>query len=207
MYNPPADDTGYEWIEIAHNEGGDISADSIQIVVNGISHSISSTGTGFLPPRKASVIVQDKDRFLADYPEYFGPLFLSSFSLDQYGTIRAMSGDIHGDVTTYESDSRSDNTGASLHNMDGLFVAAPATPGALATNPIPHFRAPEQSATLPPLTQKNEVDESCPPTQQIPASTGSGREINTILVWIAAVLTIIAVELCAILYTLYRKWS
>lgn len=205
MYNPHGSDSGYEWIEVTQSESERIPVDSVHLIINGVWHDITSTGTGFFPPRKPFVIAQDKKRFRSNYPEYPGPLFLSPISLPQSGTIQMVKDGARDPLTRYHSDHRSDNTGATLHRVEESFVAAPATPGLLAINPIPNFQreSPQLQQQLP--LKAITHTEVCPPTH--PTVVQEEEYPDRLLTWIASALTIIALELGTLLLVLIRRTS
>ena len=101
-------------------------------------------GSMQLEPGAVAVIVQDSAHFKNDFQQYQGAIFLSSFSLRQQGGQGELLGmyntstDRMEHQATYVPDERTGGTGASLHlTLGNTQVPAPATPGAIAINPIP----------------------------------------------------------------------
>ena len=139
MYDPPAVwDRGYEWIEIFNAGDETLFIRDLRLFVDGASHILQSTGTGFLSPNRTGVVAQNADVFFSEYPRYAGPLFLAPFSLGQEGRIRVdnLREKMPGRTVLYTASELADGTGGSLHvTRDGI-IPAPATPGIVAVNPI-----------------------------------------------------------------------
>ncbi len=145
MYDPPQKkDSGYEWLEIINDSQQTLDVTAFRFVEGNTRHYIRESGDGIkdLSPGEVGVIVQDEDVFMNEYPAYSSPLFLSKFSLRQQGGI-GEGLDIYNMQTKetvfsffYTPDPRASGTGASLHVVNGQQIAGPATPGAIAVNPI-----------------------------------------------------------------------
>jgi hypothetical protein len=82
MYNPQGNDIGREWIEVFNN-----SLETINIlsgkngwrINDGKNHLFEENLTVY--PQEIFVIVQDKDLFLKDYPNFQGKVIQANFSL------------------------------------------------------------------------------------------------------------------------------
>ena len=143
QYNPPGTDKGFEWLEIINEGEKSVEMTEYRLFEAAKGHRIKEgSGGSILEPDGIAVIAQDSAKFGAAYPDYDGMVLLSSFSLRQQGGIGEEIGIISGtgerDFTfLYAPDERSDGTGATLHiSLEGEQIAAPATPGVIAVNPI-----------------------------------------------------------------------
>lgn len=90
MYNPPGSDSNREWIEVYNDETLAVDMSEIRLVENDVNHIISAYGQSTLEPGEFALITQSPADLLADYPEYSGLLFISSFSLSNSGETLAL---------------------------------------------------------------------------------------------------------------------
>ncbi len=138
MYDPAGTDTNREWIEV-YNAGSspvDISNYVLQTDGASSSHHVLAPQSGSsVPAGGYAVIVQNPDSFKADYPNFAGLIFDSSWTgltatsgktlliLDGLGAVL--------DQVTYDPNVGGNNDGNSLQkNASGAWVAAVPTPGA-----------------------------------------------------------------------------
>lgn len=144
MYAPHTKpDTGNEWIEILNMGTNTIDIQSIRFVEAGSKHFIREENeqTDF-KSGEVGIIAQSPDNFREQYPDYQGKVFKSVFSLrqkDDIGEELAIYDTQSKETTftfTYRPDSRATGTGATLHIANHKQTSAPATPGAIAINPI-----------------------------------------------------------------------
>ena len=146
MYDPEESDKGKEWVEIFNDGGATVEiVGQRRFVEGGSKHYIKEAGAfkTTLEPGEAGVIVQDAAVFADLYPNNTAPLFLSKFSLRQQSGIGESLGIYNTDTKQiefevfYTPDDRASGSGATLHiTVDNTQVAAPATPGVIAINPI-----------------------------------------------------------------------
>ena len=144
MYDPPGGDNGHEWVEIMNDSNTPVNIQNLRFVEADTKHRIKkSVGETDIAPGAVAVIAQDSAQFKNDYQTYQGAIFLSSFNLRQQKGLGEPLG-IYNTATdrmeyeaTYTPNELTNNTGASLHlTLGGTQVAAPATPGSIAINPI-----------------------------------------------------------------------
>ena len=144
QYDPPGPDGGNEWIEIMNDGGSAVTITDYRFWEAETGHKIKeSSGGSVLAPNGVAVITsKDVTKFKNTYPKYTGMLLTSSFSLRQMQGLGEELG-IKNDTGefdfryTYTPDDKAKGTGATLHlTPTGGQVAAPATPGAVAVNPI-----------------------------------------------------------------------
>ena len=173
MYDPEGNDNGREWVEIMNDGSVAVDMQHFQFFEANTQHRIKeSVGSMRLEPGAVAVIVQDSAHFKNDFQQYQGAIFLSSFSLRQQGGQGELLGmyntaaDRMEHQVTYTPDERSSGTGASLHlTLGDTQVPAPATPGAIAINPIPETVAVKETpvgeeAATEEKTRKTETKET-----------------------------------------------
>lgn len=81
MYNPSGSDDGREWIEIYNNGTAEISLEGWKFLENNIYHDLNPYNGNFsFYPKEFAVIVDNREFFLEDYPEYNQTLFDSSWT-------------------------------------------------------------------------------------------------------------------------------
>ena len=164
QYNPPGSDTGFEWIEVVNEGPASVIFTDFRLKEGGSTHRLKEVSASELVSDAVAVIVQDTAKFESVHPEYNGPLFLSSFSLRQKNGLGEVIGIVNAEGAVdsevfYAPDERSDGTGATLHiTLEGSQIAAPATPGTIAINPITARAAAEE--TIEKETAAEEVAKS-----------------------------------------------
>lgn len=144
MYDPKGGDNGHEWVEIMNDGDTPVNIQNLRFFEADTKHRIKeSVGETNIVPGAVAIIAQDSAQFKNNYQTYQGAIFLSSFSLRQQNGQGELLG-IYNTATnrmehkiTYAPSEQANNTGASLHlTLSGAQVAAPATPGSIAINPI-----------------------------------------------------------------------
>lgn len=86
MFDPDGTDSKREWVEIYNDSEDDIDVASWKFFEGGSNHGLSFVdGSSILESGGYAVIVDDKNSFLADYPEFEGMLIDSAFSLSNTG--------------------------------------------------------------------------------------------------------------------------
>jgi len=85
MFDPEGSDTKREWVKIQNS--GDITIDLTQwkLVEGGVRHSIVRVDQSHVSPGAFAVIAVDPGMFKSEYPDFAGPVFDSSFSLNNTG--------------------------------------------------------------------------------------------------------------------------
>lgn len=147
MYDPEGSDSGREWIEIfnSSNEpvtiiGGTVNGswrlfeESAKGVLSKRTFSFNGGPSITIPPLRYAIIANEVDKFVDDFPEFFGILMTSKMSLTNSegrrlvivnGTESNMS-----NVVTYAPVPEASGTGASLQRqLDGTWIPALPTPG------------------------------------------------------------------------------
>jgi hypothetical protein len=90
MYDPDGSDSGHEWIEL-YNNGLGVNISGWKFYEGGTNHGLSLVnGIYFLDEKQYAIIADKPDLFLADYPNFNGTLFDSTFSLKNIGEYLAI---------------------------------------------------------------------------------------------------------------------
>lgn len=140
MYDAPGTDTGHEWIEVYNNSQEEIDLINWRFFENSVAHELTLiSGASKIPAGSYAIIASDASLFLSDYPDFSGTLFDSVFSLVNTGEVLALI-DPNGNKiheVSYTGDLGAKGDGNTLQLADGVFISAPANPGAQnATEPF-----------------------------------------------------------------------
>jgi hypothetical protein len=131
MYDLPGTDDGREWIEIYNAGTGDVDLTSLKLFEEGTNHGITDTGNKTIPPGGFAIIASDPTKFVADWPEFQGLIFDSTFSLSNTGEDIALK-DAEGNIIDQISYSLEDGAAGNERSLQlygsGLIEALP-TPG------------------------------------------------------------------------------
>ncbi len=126
----------HEWIEVINNGSSPVDISAYKFFENNTNHGLTlSQGSPVLAPGAFAIIANATSTFLADWPDFTGTLFDSSFSLNSTRAgeslaIRAGDG-TEEDSITYSSDWGAKDDGNSLQkNSGGAWTASLPTPGA-----------------------------------------------------------------------------
>ncbi len=127
-------DTGREWIEIFNNGAEQIDLSGWKLYEAEVNHKIATTTANnfILPAGGFAVIADNQEKFLADWPNFSGVIFDSTFSLNNTGeTLILRNVDLADiDTITYTSDMGANGDGKSLQKANNQWVANNPTPGA-----------------------------------------------------------------------------
>jgi len=123
-YNPNGTDTKHEWVEIYNNGTLAIEITKWKFYEGETNHAIkNTTAETLLNPNSYAVIADNPDTFLADYPEFSGLLFDSSFisGLSNSGELLVLKTGKDGEIidsASYNSTWGGDGNGFSLEKTD-----------------------------------------------------------------------------------------
>jgi len=120
-YNPSGSDSGHEWIEIYNNGAVPIDVSKLRFEESGTQHMLKNTSGNMLSRNSYSIIADNPEQFLLDYPDYSGLLFDSSFSLSNTGEELILRAGKDGDILdaiSYNSTWGGDGTGFSIEKID-----------------------------------------------------------------------------------------
>jgi len=131
MYDLEGSDSGREWVEVYNESSQPVDLNSWKFFENDTNHGLTVVqGDGVLAAGSYAVIADKPDSFRADWPQFSGLLFDSSFSFSNMGeflSLRNPEG-IDIDTVTYSSDWGAAGDGNSLQFLSSWVAAAP-TPG------------------------------------------------------------------------------
>ncbi len=140
MYDFPGIEGGgeHDWVEVTNTGASSVDLSTYKFFEANTNHSLKlDRGSATLSPGGFAVIASATTTFLADWPNFSGTLFDSSFSLNSNGELLKLcssscsaEGSVVEDSLTYAPIDSATNNGDSLQKVDGSFIAALPTPGA-----------------------------------------------------------------------------
>lgn len=141
MFDPPGGDTNHEWIEIQNDSDESIDIAGWKLLESNANHALvpveSSTSGGTIVAAHGFAIIADNAAtFSADWPDFSGLLFDSSFSLSNSGETLSLKDGTGAvvDEATYTGTIGATGDGNSLQGQGTIWVTAVASPGkALST--------------------------------------------------------------------------
>lgn len=189
MYDPQGSDTGREWIEIQNQSGTAETFTTWKLFEENVNHKINATDAATtIPAGGYAILVTDKAKFLADFPNVTVPIFDTSFSLKNTSenlVLKDPNGNI-ADQYLYDTSLGAADDGRSLQLLGSSWVASTPTPGVVnnastQTTPSPDTTAtttppvipPTSSATTTTATSTTTISETTPTqnnTQSLPTS-------------------------------------
>lgn len=131
MYDPLGSDTKTEWIEV-YNEGDTVvDLSTYFLLENNTNHKLVEQREKTLASHGYAIIVNSVPEVLANYPDFDGVIFDSTFSLVNTGETIAITNQnkVIEDEFTYASDMGGNNTGHSLQITNGVVITATPTFG------------------------------------------------------------------------------
>jgi hypothetical protein len=135
MYDAPGNDTGREWLEITNMGSSSVDLYGYKLFEGGVNHNVILTaGTTTLAAGESAIIAANAQKFLTDYPAYSGPLFKSSFSLNNTSESVILKDNklMAVDSLGYSSSMGASGDGNSLHLENGAWVPGAPNPGSSA---------------------------------------------------------------------------
>lgn len=132
MYDLEGSDTDREWVEIQNTSSGGIDFSLWHFAEGKVNHKVEIVqGSAILPPGGYAVLVDKMESFKADWPQFSGTIFDSSFSLNNTGATLVVRDADSNDIDSflYSSDLGANDDGRSLQKVGGSFVAGIPTPG------------------------------------------------------------------------------
>ncbi|OGG91116.1 hypothetical protein A3H16_04290 [Candidatus Kaiserbacteria bacterium RIFCSPLOWO2_12_FULL_53_8] len=136
-------DSGREWIEIFNSGTAPVKLTGWKMFENGTNHKIAAVSGGdSIAPSTYAVIADNSAKFRADWPNFSGQLFDSTFSLGNDGETIALHTASSTDINSvsYQSSLGAAGDGNSLNRApgDASFIARSPSPGtAMSINVIP----------------------------------------------------------------------
>ncbi len=136
MYAPSGTDDKHEWIEFYNSGSQSVDLSNYHLQTDGASgshHSLSPQSSGTLAPLSYAVITQDALTFMADYPNFSGLIFDSSWSDLTNTTGKTLiildENDTAIDTFTYNPEQGASDDGNSLQKNGSSWIASLPTPG------------------------------------------------------------------------------
>ncbi len=132
MYDPQGSDTSREWVEIYNDTNSAIDFTTWKLFESGTNHGITSySGGSSLQAGGYAVIADNPIKFLADFPNFQGVLYDSSFSLSNTGEqlILKDSNSNAVDTVTYVTSIGGNDDGSTLSKINGTWERGDGTPG------------------------------------------------------------------------------
>jgi len=133
MYDLAGSDTNREWIEVYNDESLDINLTGWRLIDGGVNHNPFAliNGSYILPAGGFAVVAQDSATFLAEYVNFNGTLFDSSFDLSNSNESLVLKNSSLAvmENVTYYSIWGADGDGNSLQFFNGSWCEGTPTPG------------------------------------------------------------------------------
>ena len=134
MYDLDGTDTDREWVEIFNNGSAAVNLSGYKFFEANTNHSLTPETESSVPAGGYAVIVDNIAKFRADWPNFSGIIFDSSFSLNNdLGETLAIKNTTNNivDQVTYIADTSGTSAGKSLQKNGDSWVIATPTPGAI----------------------------------------------------------------------------
>ncbi len=131
-FDPAGSDTDREWIEIFNDTNASVDLTTYKFFEANTNHGIDIlSGDKNVASGEYVVLVQDLDKWKADFPSYTGKIFKSSFSLSNTGELLSLK-DSGGNVlntVTYSPSATGAGNGSTINYNGSGYVKADPTPG------------------------------------------------------------------------------
>lgn len=152
MYDFPGTEGNgeHDWIEVSNTGTDGVDLSSYKFFEAGTNHGLKLERVdATLATGASAVIANAPATFLADFPNFNGTLFDSSFSLNSTGeTIAIRNAElIEEDSVTYSAEWGAKDDGNSLQKINGTWKAATPTPGA-SVEPSPQSSSLSSGSTV-----------------------------------------------------------
>lgn len=167
QFDPSGSDTDREWVEVYNDTANVIDFSKYKFFEANTNHSITALSATTLEAGEYAVVIQDAAKFFADYPNFTGKAFTSSFSLSNTGealAFKTASGAV-ADSYTYNPSASGAGNGLSEQLVNGTWAKGAASPG------LPN------SATITPP-----VDTSTTTTSTTTATTATTTASPTVII-------------------------
>ena len=124
-------DEGREWVEIFNNSETAVDVTLFKFFEEDTNHRLKLVqGNSKIQAKTYALIVSDPTKFKDSYPDFYGTIFDSSFSLHNSGeTLAIKKGEEVVDQYSYQSSSGGAGDGQSLQKINGIWRGAVPTPG------------------------------------------------------------------------------
>lgn len=131
QFDPSGTDTDREWVEVYNDGASAIDFSKYKFFEANVNHSLTALSVATLEAGEYAVVIQDAAKFFADYPNFTGKAFISSFSLSNTGealAFKTASGAV-ADSYTYNPSASGAGNGLSEQLVNSVWTKGAATPG------------------------------------------------------------------------------
>lgn len=140
QFDPSGPDTDREWVEVYNDGASAIDFSKYKFFEANVNHSLTALSVATLEAGEYAVVIQDAAKFFADYPNFIGKAFTSSFSLSNTGealAFKTAAGAV-ADFYTYNPLTSGAGNGLSEQLVNDVWTKGAASPGlANSTNVTP----------------------------------------------------------------------
>lgn len=139
QFQPSGTESGREWVEVINDSAASIDFSKYKFFEANVNHGLTAVSTATLEPGEYAVVVQDSTKFFADFPNFTGKVFTSSFSLSNTGEALAFKNSSGGVAAsyTYSPSTTGAGDGASEQLVSGTWTKGAPSPGVGNTAQIP----------------------------------------------------------------------
>ncbi|MFA6536501.1 MAG: lamin tail domain-containing protein [Candidatus Paceibacterota bacterium] len=180
MYDVEGTDTGREWMEVSNNSSTAINLSDWKLFEASTNHKLTFVrGSESVPAGGYAIVADDPQKFLADWPNFSGTLFDSTFSLSNTGeTLILRSPDlVDVDTVSYTNNNGGAGDGKSLQRTNDDWSAALPTPGLASALSAPTPLADNNSGSTTVATLANNSVGSHRIEPSIYADAGDDRTV------------------------------
>ncbi len=187
MYDlPTGSDAGREWIEVYNSGPTTVDLSALRLFENGTNHKISGAGT--LAPNMYAVIADNPTKFKIDWPQYYGLLFDSAFTLGNDGDsieLRDASSTVHSAATFTKSlGAAGDGNSLNKEPSGSTFAPRTPTPGAMMSQDVV---APKTKSVVEQKVVQKETDTTAVPEKEDSTIANTPVEVSDVSQVAAAV--------------------
>jgi len=166
MYDLDGSDTGREWIEVYNSGNTPIDLINYKLFEANTNHGLTVfQGDSILDAQDYLIISSDPNKFKNDWPNFYGTILKSSFSLSNEGEDIALKDNNLNFINQHHYDplSGAQGDGNSLQLISGSWLASTPTPGAINENSSNSSTtetsnvSTEENITVTPSTTKQKI--------------------------------------------------
>jgi hypothetical protein len=163
QFQPSGTESGREWVEVFNDGSNSIDFSKYRFFEANMQHSLATVSSETLEPGEYAVVIQNVTKFFADFPNFTGKVFTSSFSLVNYGEPLAFRSSAGGPTVasyTYSPSTTGAGDGASEQLVSGTWTKGTPSPGAenIAQTPVdPVATTTTSTTTIPTSTTTTET--------------------------------------------------
>jgi hypothetical protein len=140
QFQPSGTESGREWVEIVNDSAISVDLSDYRFFESNSQHRLTAISSAILEPGEYAVVIQDVAKFFADFPNFTGKAFTSSFSLVNYGEPLAFRSSAGGPTVasyTYSPSTTGAGDGLSEQLVSGTWTKGALSPGAENVAQIP----------------------------------------------------------------------